>query len=67
MYQFDFDGELVIVTQEPVSDFSGMQDPEEPYTERYKHVYYVYNRYKTVGEKKFQTQIYYLSHQQGLL
>ena len=51
MYQFDFDGELVIVTQEPVSDFSGMQDPEEPYTERYKHVYYVYNRYKTVGEK----------------
>ena len=24
MYQFDFDGELVIMTQEPVSDFSGM-------------------------------------------
>ena len=24
MYQFDCDGELVIVTQEPVSDFSGM-------------------------------------------
>ena len=41
MYQFSCDGDLVIVTQKPVSDFSGMQDPQEPYTDRYK----------TVGEK----------------
>ena len=36
MYQFGCDGDLVIVTQKPVSDFSGMWDTQDPHSDRYK-------------------------------
>ena len=36
MYQFGCDSDLVLVTKKLVSGFSGMWDPQEPYSDRYK-------------------------------
>ena len=36
MYQFGCDSDLVLVIKKPVVFFSGMWDPQEPYSDRNK-------------------------------